>query len=84
MLATLDQPVLTIGKKEGGVDLVLKDDTVSRLHARITKDDGGVYLEDLNSTNGTCRNGQRMQPYEKKRLDEGDEIKCGKVLFVFR
>lgn len=84
LLAVLDQPVLTIGKKKDGVDLVLKDDTVSRLHARITKEDGGVYLEDLNSTNGTCRNGLRMQPYEKKRLDEGDEIKCGKVLFVFR
>lgn len=84
LLAVLDRAVLTIGKKESEVDLVLRDDTVSRIHARITKEDGGVYLEDLNSTNGTCRNGQRMQPYEKKRLDEGDEIKCGKIFFIFR
>lgn len=84
LLAILDRPILTIGKKEDEVNLALKDETVSRLHARIMEEEGGVYLEDLNSTNGTYRNGLRMQPYEKIRLDEGDEIKCGKVIFVFR
>ncbi len=84
LLAGLDRAVLSIGKKKGEVDLVLEDSSVSRIHARITNTDGRLYLEDLNSTNGTFRNGLRMQPYEKKKLEEGDEIRCGKVALIFR
>lgn len=60
LLAGLDRAVLSIGKKKGEVDLVLEDSSVSRIHARITNTDGRLYLEDLNSTNGTFRNGLRM------------------------
>ncbi len=84
LLAGLDKPALSIGKKKGEVDLVLEEASVSRMHARITNTDGNFYLEDLNSTNGTFRNGLQMQPYEKKKLEEGDEIKCGKAVFIFR
>lgn len=74
---------LSIGKQKD-VDFMLNDDSVSRLHARIYIEDDIVYLEDLNSTNGTFKNGLRLQPYEKRRLEEGDEIRLGKLLFVFR
>lgn len=84
LIASLESAVLTIGKKKEEVDLVLQDASVSRIHARITKEEGKFYLEDLNSTNGTFRNGIRMQPYERKKLDEGDEIRFGKTIFIFR
>ncbi len=84
LLMSLERQSLSIGKKKGEVDFVLEDESVSRMHARITLDGDSVYLEDLNSTNGTFRNGRQMQPYEKARLDEGDEIKCGRVVFIFR
>lgn len=84
LLASLEQQVMSIGKKKEEVDLVLEDASVSRIHARITEEKGKVYLEDLNSTNGTFKNGLRMQPYEKRKLEKGDEIKCGKVIIVFR
>lgn len=71
-------------KEKEEVDLVLKDASVSRIHARIITEEGNAYLEDLNSTNGTFQNGLRMQPYEKRKLEEGDEIKFGKVVFIFR
>ena len=45
---------LSVGKKKGEVDLVLQDASVSRMHARITNEEGDTYLEDLNSTNGSC------------------------------
>ena len=64
---SLEQPSLSVGKKKGEVDLVLQDASVSRMHARITNEEGDTYLEDLNSTNGTFQNGQRMRPYEKKK-----------------
>lgn len=82
--AKLDREMLSIGKQKDEVDFVLNDDSVSRLHARIYIENGIVYLEDLNSTNGTFKNGLRLQPYEKRRLEEGDEIRLGKLLFVYR
>ncbi|MCI9336354.1 MAG: FHA domain-containing protein [Lachnospiraceae bacterium] len=84
LFLSLEQASLTIGKKKGEVDLVLQDSSVSRLHARITREGESIYLEDLNSTNGTFQNDKRMHPYEKKKLEEGDEIKFGKVVFIFR
>lgn len=84
MLASIERPVLSIGKKKGEVDVVLEDASVSRIHARITMEKEDIYLEDLNSTNGTFKNGLRLQPYEKRKLEEEDEIKCGKVNLVFR
>lgn len=84
LLATLDKSMLSIGKKRGEADVVLEDSSVSRLHARIVKEGEEFYLEDLNSTNGTFKNGLRLQPYEKRRLDAGDELRCGRVTIIFR
>lgn len=84
LLAVLDKPVFSIGKKKEDADLVLENLSVSRIHARIIQEKTDVYLEDLNSTNGTYKNGLRMQPYEKRKLEEGDEIKCGAVILIFR
>lgn len=83
MIMQLDRPSITIGKKKEEADLVLEEVSVSRIHARIIKEQNDFYLEDLNSTNGTYKNGLRMQPYEKRKLEEGDEIRFGKKEFVF-
>lgn len=84
LLATLDKPVFSIGKKKEEADLVLDSSSVSRIHARIVREKAEAYLEDLNSTNGTFKNGLRLQPYEKRKLEEGDEIKFGSVILIFR
>ncbi|HIW81847.1 MAG TPA: FHA domain-containing protein [Candidatus Acetatifactor stercoripullorum] len=84
LLARLDKTVFSIGKKKSESDLVLEDVAVSRVHARICKEKEGMYLEDMNSTNGTFKNGLRMQPYEKKKLEEEDEIKIGRTVMIYR
>ena len=38
----------------------------------------------MNSTNGTLKNGLRLQPYEKRKLEEGDEITFGKRILIYR
>lgn len=73
-----------VGKKREEADYILEDRSVSRIHARILEEDGHIYLEDLNSTNGTFKNGLRMQPYEKRRLEKGDELRFGKVEYTFQ
>lgn len=84
LLASIEKPVLSLGKKKEEVDVVLDDPSVSRIHARIIQEGAEYYLEDLNSTNGTFKNGLRLQPYEKRKLETGDELKCGRVVLIFR
>ncbi|MCM1026933.1 MAG: FHA domain-containing protein [Roseburia sp.] len=84
LLAVIDRPSLTLGKRKGEADVVLENMSVSRLHARITEENGVFYIEDLNSTNGTFKNGLRLQPYEKREMEEGDEIQVGRIALIFR
>ena len=82
--AVLGEEPLVIGKKEDECDLVLDDESVSRLHARILPEAGGYMIEDLNSTNGTFKNGIRLRPYEKRKLVSGDEIRTGSVIIIYK
>ena len=84
LLAQMDATSITIGKRKGEVQLCLEDMSVSRLHAKLIREGEDVYIEDLNSTNGTFKNGLRLRPYEKRKLEIGDEIKCGKRILIFR
>lgn len=74
----------SIGKLKEEADYVLKDNSVSRLHARFYRENKSIYLVDLNSTNGTYKNGFRIPANEKILLEEGDEIIFGKVRFCYR
>lgn len=84
VVADLQQTPLTLGKRREESDCVISDISVSRIHARILSEGEAMYIEDLNSTNGTFKNGVRMKPYEKKRLEPEDEIRLGKVTLVYR
>ena len=83
-LVKVDKASVTFGKKKEEVDVVLDDVSVSRMHARILRDGEKVLLEDLNSTNGTFKNGLRMEPYERRELEVGDEIRIGTQELVYR
>jgi len=51
---------------------------VSRQHACIHRCfDGGIYIEDLNSTNGTCVNGKRLHPLQTYPLRHSDVLRLG-------
>jgi hypothetical protein len=80
----IQKEAFLIGKQQEEVDLCLPDQSASRIHARITNEGNNWYLEDLNATNGTFKNGLRMNPYEKRILEAGDEIKFGRLSFLFR
>ncbi len=80
----LEKFPFVIGKKKENVNLVINDYSASRVHARITHEEGGYFIEDLNSTNGTFKNGLRLQPYEKRKLESGDELRFGKTEYVYR
>lgn len=84
IVAKLDVDALVIGKRKGEADVVLEDMSISRMHAKIIKEGNDIYLEDLNSTNGTFKNGLRLKPYERRKLEAEDEIMLGKKELIFR
>lgn len=74
----------TIGKKKDYVDGVIQDDSVSRMHARFIKKENSIYIEDLNSTNGTFKNGLPLKPHESVVITPEDELRFGKAQFYYR
>jgi pSer/pThr/pTyr-binding forkhead associated (FHA) protein len=59
------------------LELVVADDFVSTIHARVVPAPDGPILEDLGSTNGTLLNGRRLA--DATALTPGDEIEVGTV-----
>jgi pSer/pThr/pTyr-binding forkhead associated (FHA) protein len=55
---------------------------VSRRHACIHQTDSGTYVEDLDSTNGTYVNSQRLTPFKLYPLEHGDMLHLGKFKLV--
>lgn len=82
-LCVLSGESIVIGKKGEDADFVIDGKEISRMHARIFLKDEDYYIEDLNSTNGTFKNGVRLKPYEQKKLSKGDEIKIASRKMIF-
>lgn len=55
---------------------------VSRQHARIHQSERGIYIEDLDSTNGTRLNGQRLTPSQIYLIQHGDKLHLGELQLV--
>jgi len=60
--------------------ICLDDSNVSRRHAAFMRLEDGWAIEDLESTNGTCLNGQ---PVRRARLRDGDVIEIGLTLLRY-
>ena len=50
---------------------------VSRQHARIFFQGNQAFVEDRNSTNHTCVNGEKLLPWQPHPLQSGDEVQFG-------
>ena len=63
-------------------DIVLKsDDYVSGQHARLTRHGGLLYVEDIDSTNGTYINGRKA--VGATPLRSGDRVRVGSTTFRY-
>jgi pSer/pThr/pTyr-binding forkhead associated (FHA) protein len=76
-----EQPQLTVGR-DAGNDIVIEHRLASRRHARFEKAEVGFYIHDLDSTNGTFVNGQRISGAHLLR--NNDEVWIGDTVIVFR
>lgn len=64
----------SIGRRSSN-DLVFSDAAISGIHCSVSLEDGKVYLQDENSTNGTFLNGNRV--FEKTEIHKGDILTLG-------
>jgi pSer/pThr/pTyr-binding forkhead associated (FHA) protein len=70
----------TIGRSPE-CDIFLDDVTVSRKHAALVEREGGLFIEDEGSLNGTFLNRKRID--SATRLENGDELQVGKYKLTF-
>lgn len=69
---------LTIGRDPGN-DLVLSDRSISEHHVRLQRRTNGIFVEDLNSSNGTWIGTIRI---EKATLKLGSKLRLGKKTII--
>lgn len=71
---------LVIGRADDGSGVILDlspDQKVSRLHARIWREDGLYWIDDLDSTRGTKLNDAEIKRKGKQQLQPGDVLTVG-------
>ncbi len=76
-----DKYPFVIGKSKRSCDYRVSSNVVSRVHARINLEMEEFTIEDLNSTNGTFVNEERLKPHEIKQIERGDVIKLADIEF---
>lgn len=75
----LDRQEHTIGRS-ANVEIPVVDERVSQQHAKIITGQGGHFLYDLDSTNGTYVNNERVR---EARLKDGDLVQVGETVFEY-
>ena len=77
-LYRFSQSQVLIGR-DPNCDLALMDEALSAHHTRLSHHHGQWWLEDLNSTNGTLLNHEKLAT--SAVVITGDEFKCGNTVF---
>lgn len=73
--------VITIGRDKNN-DIDVQDKLASRHHAVVQKIKSSYFIKDLESTNGTFVNGQKVPKNKFFRLHKNDVVKVGRTSLV--
>lgn len=79
-----DQQIPVVGSlalgRDDQCDIVIGSPSISSFHARIEEDADQLWIQDLDSTNGTFVNGQRIK--NRFCLTDGDKVRCANSVLI--
>ncbi|MFQ5349069.1 MAG: FHA domain-containing protein [Thermoanaerobaculia bacterium] len=75
---TLERATTVVGRE--GADITIDDPAVSSRHFEVEATGGEFFIRDLDSSNGTTLNGDKIRTAQ---LSPGDKIRAGRTTFVF-
>ena len=75
----LTEPIERLGREPSST-IQIHDTEVSRHHAEIRRSDAGYEVSDLDSSNGTFVNGQRVR---RRQLASGDQLQIGRTMMLY-
>jgi two-component system cell cycle response regulator len=78
----LTAPEMSIGR-DPAAEISVADQSISRKHAKVTKEGANVRLTDLGSANGTFVNDKRVPPGSSVILAKEDMVKLGNTILKF-
>ena len=73
-----------IGSAQEKVQVRLTMPGISRYHAKVSREGNVYYLTDLNSTNGSKINGEKIKPELNYELHDGDTISLANLSYQFQ
>lgn len=79
----LEGECFLLGKNSGQVDGVILAEGISRLHARISRQEDRYFIEDLNSTNGTYLNDTALEYHQPREIKKNDRIRFAAEEYLF-
>ena len=83
---TINETPFIIGSYSSKCNYALSNKLISRMHIRITKEKSreAYFVEDLNSTNGTFINEDKIEPNQKVQMKDGDILKIAVMQYRFK
>lgn len=73
----------TFGRDKNTADVYIPDNSLSREHVRIIFSKKSIQVQDLNSTNGSFLNNQKMDSEKIYKLKNSDILRLGEIVFKF-
>lgn len=75
---------VVVGRHPSSSTVVFDEASISRSHARFYASDDEVFVEDLDSTNGTMVEGEKLEPNKPHKIEDGQTVTLGRHEFIFR
>ena len=76
----LDKPAVVVGR-DAGCDIQIDNLGISRTHCQFIRRGSQYLVQDMNSSNGTYVNGQKIGEHY---LNDGDQILVGKHTLIYQ
>ena len=72
-------PGVSVGRHPALCERVIDEPGISHRHFRLSLNNGHLWVEDLNSLNGSQIDGLQLTPFQPAPLQAGQQLRAGRV-----